>query len=117
MLLDEELRGTMEHAGAAIVAEAGPEREHVGLRREGKREDGRKAGEEGGVVLDDGGDAGLLEHDLGDPCAVRVMDASPRKRAGVELIPVREAGAEGLVAVALLHVVSADSTRQRSLEV
>jgi hypothetical protein len=91
-----ELRGAVEEMGAAVVAEAGPEGEHVVFFGLGEGFEGGKAAQELGVALDDGGDARLLEHDLGEPGGVGVADAAPGELAGVEAIPGEELGAEEL---------------------
>src|SRR6201996_3303243 len=95
-----ELRGAMEEMRAAVVAEAGPEGEDVFLFGFGEGFEGWEAAQELGVAVDDGGDARLLQHDLGEPGGVGVADAAPGEIAGVLAIPgeelaVKELGVEG----------------------
>src|SRR5215472_16390977 len=78
---DDLPRGFLKMAGAGIVTETGPEAEYFFLRGFGERLDVRKAREEFFIVGDDGVDAGLLEHDFGQPDAVGVVGAAPRKIA------------------------------------
>ena len=80
----------MQHARAAVVAEAGPGGEDVCLRGEGESDGGGEAPQELLVVGDDGGDSGLLEHDLGDPGAVGIADAAPGQLARMGAVPVHE---------------------------
>ncbi len=39
------------------------------------------------VVLDDSGDAGLLEHDLGDPRAIGIIDVAPGELPRMGAVP------------------------------
>jgi hypothetical protein len=91
-----ELGGAVQEMCAAVVAEAGPEGEHVFFAGLGEGFERGEAAQELGVALDDGGDARLLEHDLGEPCGVGVADAAPGEIAGVLAIPGEEFAAEGL---------------------
>jgi hypothetical protein len=91
----DKLRGLMEHACAAIVPEAGPGGEDLLFVGKGEGEDGGEAAKEGMVVVDDRGDAGLLQHDFGDPGTVRVGDAAPGKLACMGAIPAHEASPKG----------------------
>ncbi len=91
-----ELRGAVEEMRAAVVAEAGPEREHVFLFGFGESFEGWEAAEELGVALDDSGDARLLEHDLREPGGVGVADAAPGEVASVLVVPGEELAAEEL---------------------
>ena len=101
VVVDDGLGGFMQHAGAAVVAEAAPKGEHILLVGFGEGLKGRKALEEGGVALDDHGDAGLLEHDFGDPDRVRIIGVPPGEITLAALIPSEEFGShvgEGLLA-------------------
>ena len=69
--------------------------EHLCFCRQGERDDRGKPAQEAVVVLEDGGDARLLQHDLGDPGPVGIGDAAPRKFAGVSAIPVHQTAAKG----------------------
>ena len=93
-LADEELGGFVEHAGSTIVAEAGPGGEDFGFGGEGEGEHSGEVSEECLVVVDDGGDAGLLEHDLGEPGAVGVGDVAPGEFAGMGFVPAHELAPE-----------------------
>ncbi len=77
VVADDELGGGVKHSGAAVVAEAAPEGEDGGLGRGGEGVDGGESGEEGAVFVEDGGDAGLLEHDFRDPDGVGVAGGAP----------------------------------------
>ena len=90
MVLDDGLGGGVHHAGAAVVAEAAPEGEDGGLGRGGEGVDGGECGEEGLVFVEDGGDAGLLEHDFRDPDGVGVAGGAPGEVAAVEVEPGEE---------------------------
>ena len=57
--------------------------------------DGRAGFEKAAVVRDDGLDARLLEHDLGQPDAVGVPGPAPRERTGVFPVPRGDEGDEG----------------------
>ena len=94
MLADKELCGFVEHAGSAVVAEAGPGGKHLGFGGEGKGEHCGEAAEEGLVVVDNGGYASLLEHDLGEPGAVGVADVAPGEFTGVAFVPGNELAPE-----------------------
>jgi len=78
-LLADLACGRVQVAGARVVAEAGPLREHVVERRGGERAERRKLREPALPVRDDGRDARLLEHHLADPDRVRVARAAPRQ--------------------------------------
>ena len=93
-LADHELCGAVEHARAAVVAEAAPESEDGVFRRFGEGFECGEAEEEFFVALGYGGDARLLQHDFGEPRGVRVVDAAPGERAGVFAVPEGEAVAE-----------------------
>ena len=45
-------------------------------------------------MIEDGGDAGLLQHDFGDPDGVGIAGATPGEIAFVEVEPGEEVGAE-----------------------
>ena len=46
------------------------------------------------VMLDDSGDAGLLEHHLGDPGAVGIVNVTPRELSRVAAVPVHQLAPE-----------------------
>ena len=84
----------MQEAGAAVVAEAAPGGEDFVFGGGGEGFDGREFLHPVGVVFEDGGDAGLLQHDFGDPDGVGVAGATPGEIAFVEVEPGEEVGAE-----------------------
>ena len=90
VVLGDGLGGGVHHAGATVVAEAAPEGEDGGLGRGGEGVDGGEGGEEGLVFVEDGGDAGLLEHDFRDPDGVGVAGGAPGEVAAVEVEPGEE---------------------------
>jgi hypothetical protein len=71
------LRGRVQIAGARVVAEAGPVRQHVVERRLRERAHRRETPHPALEVRRDRLDARLLQHDLGDPDGVGVARASP----------------------------------------
>jgi hypothetical protein len=83
------LRGAAQIAGARIVSQAGPQREHVLFRRGGQRFHRGEPVEKALVVRDHGLRARLLQHDLGDPDAVRILGAPPGKIA-MAAVPVHQ---------------------------
>jgi len=84
---DDFLCGTVEIARAGVVAEAGPGFEDGGFGRSGEGANGGKSGEETLVVGEDGGDAGLLEHDFRNPDAIGIAGGPPGERALVGMEP------------------------------
>ena len=77
------MRGALvQIAGAAVVAEPRPLREHVVELGRGQRLHRRPAREEALVEGDDRGDRGLLQHDLGQPHRVGVRHAPAGARQG-----------------------------------
>ena len=97
--LDHRLRAGMQVAGACVVAKAGPELEHILQRGRGKLCDGRKAREEARIVGSDRLHGGLLQHDLGEPDAIRVcafaFPCAPRQHAAVAVVPAQQIGGIG----------------------
>ena len=92
------IRGALvQIAGAAVVAEPRPGREHVVERRRGQRLHRRPARQEALVEGDDRADRGLLQHDLGQPDRVGVRLAPrrrpPRQIAPLAVVPVEQAPA------------------------
>jgi hypothetical protein len=71
------LSALVKHARPAVVAEAAPGGKNRIERRGGERFDTREAFEEEAVMLENGGDARLLEHDFRKPDAVRVAGFAP----------------------------------------
>ena len=59
--------GFMKVSGAGVIAKACPEGEYVVTWRIGKALHGRKPRHKALVVIDDGSDLGLLQHNLRNP--------------------------------------------------
>ena len=74
---DDLLRGAMQVARAAVVAEPGPVSQHRVQPRARQMPHGRESREKATVVGNHGGDARLLQHDFGDPDGVRIARAAP----------------------------------------
>ncbi len=88
--LGDGLGGFLKIARAVIVAESGPVREQIGFGGGGERFDGREAIEKAFEVRDDGGDAGLLEHNFREQDGVGIAGATPREIALVAVEPGEE---------------------------
>ena len=86
MFLDDDLRGLVHHFGATVVPQPAPRRQHGWFLGQRKSGNGREQGQKAGVVVEDGGHPGLLQHDLGDPDSVGVSGSPPREisRVGIE---------------------------------
>src|SRR5690606_32923348 len=82
--LDDLARGETEVAGPRVVAEPGPVAQYLVEGRGGQVRDLRKRFHEAQVIGNDGSHLSLLQHDLGDPHAVRVAVLLP----GQVLAPV-----------------------------
>ena len=80
----------MEEAGSTIVAEAFPMAENSGLGGSGESGPGGESAQPAMIVGDDGGDTGLLAHELGNSDAVGRGMKAPRKRALVVAEPTIE---------------------------
>ena len=85
----------MEIARAGVIAEAGPGFEDGRFGSASESADGGKSGEETLVVGEDGGDAGLLEHDFRNPDAVGVAGGAPGESALVGVEPGEKTAAKG----------------------
>ncbi len=94
MSILHDFRGGVEISRARVIAEALPRVEDVVFR--GRRECSEigEAAEPLTIIRENGGDLGLLEHELGYENRVRVAGASPGKIAAVFAEPTRERGAE-----------------------
>ena len=92
--LGDDPGALVEIAGAAVVAEPGPRREHVVELGRSQRLHRRPAREEALVEGDDGSDRGLLQHDLGEPDRVGVRRAprprAPRQVAALAVVPMQQ---------------------------
>src|SRR5262249_53595974 len=96
VLRDYLARRAMREMCAAVVAEAAPQFEHALDWRCRKARHVRKRGEEALVIWDHGRDLRLLQHDLGEPDAVRIARTLPGKIAPAEaLLPSDQALREG----------------------
>ena len=84
----------VQHAGAAVVAETAPKREHVLLAGFGQRKHRGKAVQKGRVALNDHGHAGLLQHDLRNPDGVGVASGAPREVAPIGVVPLQHGTAQ-----------------------
>ena len=95
MARDHRLGAGMEVAGAGVIAEPGPQLEHVLDLGRRQRVDRRKPRQELGVIGRDRGDRGLLEHDFGQPDPVRIgrlpRQRAPRQPAAVAVVPGEQA--------------------------
>ena len=82
----------MQVARAAVVAEPAPGGQHVVERRRGERAHVGKSRQEALVVAEHRRHLGLLQHDLGQPDAVRIARALPRQPVpAVHPLPVDDA--------------------------
>src|SRR5580704_18325263 len=90
VLGDDLLRGAVEIAGAGVITEAGPKFEDVLLPGARERFDGGEASKKTVVVGNHSGDAGLLQHDFGDPDAVGIAAAAPGEIAAMAAKPGEE---------------------------
>ena len=81
MSILHEFRGGVEIAGAIVIAEALPRVQDIVFRCGGERRKIREAAEPLIIIRSDGGDLGLLEHELGDENGVGVVRAAPRQIA------------------------------------
>ncbi len=84
----------MELPRAAVIAEALPEPQHLGLGRGCQRGDRRQGLRESLEVRNDRGDLRLLEHDFAQPDVVGVASAPPGEVAGVTGVPGEQTAAE-----------------------
>ena len=86
----DALRRGVQVSGAGIVAEALPQLEHLVLVRVREICDSRESLEESRVIARDGLCARLLEHDFGQPDAIGIARAAPRKVAPLNVVPVEQ---------------------------
>ena len=83
-------RRLMQIPRARIVPQPLPELEHVRLVRRRQRRHIREARQKALVVPAHRLHARLLQHRLAHPCAVRVVDAAPRQRPRVLVVPSQQ---------------------------
>ena len=84
----------MEIARAGIIAEPGPHPQHVILRGAAERGDIWPARQKLQEIRPDGFDAGLLQHDFGQPDPVRIgplaRRRAPRQPTPMPVIPLEQ---------------------------
>src|SRR5579864_7761069 len=80
---------------ARIVAQPGPSSQQVVLFDGYQSVDIRESIEEALVIRYDRGDTRLLQHDLGNPDAIRIARAAPGQVALVLPVPIQNAAADG----------------------
>src|SRR5256885_2849722 len=95
MFLHNSDRRRAQISRARIVAEPLPRAENLTLRGRGKSNCVGEAAEPFIIIWNDGGDLGLLKHELGDEDRVRIGGAAPGKIAAVFAIPGKERSAKG----------------------
>jgi len=95
MLLDDRAGGGPEVARAPVVAEARPLREHIVLRRGGKRPHVGEALQESPVAVAHDLHPRLLEHHFRHEDAVGVLRATPGEIAPAPVVPSQELSPEG----------------------
>ena len=93
---DDLFGGFVQVAGAAVIAQALPEGEHLVFGGGGEGGDGGEGGEKARVVFGDGGDLGLLQHDFREPDAVGVAAVPGEIVAAVLFLPADKACGEGV---------------------
>src|SRR6202034_1316608 len=84
MLLDYDAGASMQITGTGVITEAGPGFEHVVERGRRQRPYIGPARQKARVIGPDRLDCGLLQHDFGQPDAIRI-GALPRPRAPGQL--------------------------------
>ena len=84
---------------APVVAQAAPQREHASIGARGERAHVGKRREEAHVVRQHRRDLRLLQHDLGQPDAIRIARVLPREIvAAVRALPRDGALRSGMAA-------------------
>ena len=98
MALDYGLGAGVQMPRARVIAEPGPELEHVLERRRRERAHARPARGKAREIGYDRLGRGLLQHDLGEPDAIGVGpftgQRAPGKLAAMAVVPGQEIGAE-----------------------
>src|SRR5215470_189266 len=90
----------MKHAGTAVISEAAPGSEHGAFWSCGEGADVGKFLQEQTIVLENGSDPRLLQHDFGNPDAVRVASCAPWKITAMVAVPGEQGAAKILQVVA-----------------
>src|SRR5690606_39992884 len=92
---DDDLRGLVQVARTAVVAQAGPQVQHFVFFGGGQGLDRGQSVHEAVEVTEHGSDLGLLQHDLGNPDAVRRDALLPGQvLATVTVLPAVYGGSE-----------------------
>ena len=86
--------GFVQISGARIIAQAAPKSQHVILGSGSQGFQVGKAVQKALEIRDRGFRAGLLQHDLGKPDAVRILVPAPGKIAMPGVIPGKQARGE-----------------------
>ena len=86
---DDRARRFVQMMRTTVVAETAPELEHAIDGRFGQRGYVRKRREKSLVVRNDGRHLRLLQHDLGEPDAIRIVRALPREIVAAVRLPAR----------------------------
>jgi hypothetical protein len=94
VLLRHFLRATVQHARAAIVAEAAPGSQHSIFGSGGQRLHIRKEFEKNSIVVKNGSHARLLQHNFAEPNAVGIVSFAPGKIAAMPVVPAEESAPE-----------------------
>src|SRR6202034_440808 len=91
MLLDYDAGASMQITGTGVIAEAGPGFEHIVERRRRQRPYIGPARQKARVIGPDRLDRGLLQHDFGQPDAIRIgalpLRGAPVQPAAVGVVP------------------------------
>ena len=85
------LGGFVQIAGAAVVAQARPQIEHIILRRGGQRGHIGKAGDKARIIIEHGGHLGLLQHDFREPHPIRLAHLPRQMVAAMLALPGNQA--------------------------
>ena len=94
MFIDYFLGTATQHAGAPVVAKSAPRGQYSAFGRCGQRPNIWEALEKQPVMFEDGRDASLLQHDLGEPDVVRISGSSPWQVATIVIVPAQQSSPE-----------------------
>ena len=95
MQLHDQLGTAVQVAGAAVVAQPAPQAHDLITAGGGQIRHRGAAGQKAVEVADDGGHLRLLQHDFGQPDAVRVLGVLPGQAvAAVLRLPAHHGGGE-----------------------
>src|SRR4051812_37755740 len=97
MLCSNFFRGGVELPRSAVVAKAFPQTQYFNLARGGETVDIGKHRNEPREVVARSRDLRLLEHDLADPHAIRILRLTPRQVAGVFSVPGEKTSTQRLL--------------------